>query len=913
MNYIAILYFLWYDSLIMKKLNFLLPPLLGCGITLMLFLLMNALCGIFPCGANSIVWCDMEQQAVPLLVQFRQLVQSGESIAFSQLNAGGMHFYAVFFFFLSNPFSLLILLTDIPADMLVTLLAVLKLSLAAGTAVFWFRARIPALPAALAVLLGVMYGCSGYGLFYYQNLMWLDIMAMLPLLMFSMRRMLKKADPLPYLLTLSAMMLLCFYLCYMIVLFVIIYMAVSIRTTVPKTRQPLIARRFFLASALAACLTAFVWLPCLIQVRQSARGVSITEVLAATRLFTHLGDKVTLLGCTALGFAALPLLWQRESPRISARRRDRRIFLLLSAAVLFDPVNIMWHGGSYQAFPLRWGMIPILLMLTLAGKQLSVQYEPDACTQLPKPKTALILISCMLTAFGFGLYLHCTKQEFLYSYINTLWVSTENALWMLMLILLLVIVYSLILTFRQHRLLSARTAVILLAVLFAGEFAFRYDCCIGAAANPDTLFAQTMRVAEGAAPAEDTARLKMTKKYAHANMLGAVGYPTLAHYTSLTRADFIYGMKRLGYSSYWMEVSSLGGTILSDALWNVRYQLGVRTDFPSWTQILQEYGALAVAESSFTMPSALCCAAAPEALAELPAGSRIDVQEYLAETLLGCGDAVTRYAPTALHNVTLTENDAGETVCTLQNPEETGEIRYSLFIPEHQALYFDLYSQTGTELYPPQTGAVSVRCNSKTLDDCYPENNGNGFLLLGEAEKQYLVISITVLHDFTCESFGVFGMATAPLAEAMQRANGAELHYQNGVYTADCRTDAPQTLLLSAAFDEGFSAEINGEAAEVYRVNSAQLGVRLPAGDNHVVLRYRVPGLRLGLMLGGIALTAALLLLLLRKRLPNAFSDYSGKIAASFLQICYAIVLAGIYLLPLILWLLGRIAAALAD
>lgn len=896
-----------------SKLSRVLPPLLGCCITLTLFLLLNALYGIFPCGQNTVVWCDMEQQAVPLLLQFRQLVQSGESISFSQLNAGGMHFYSVFFFFLSNPFSLLILLTDTPADQLVTLLVVLKLSLAAGTATFWFRSRIPALPAALAVLLGVMYGCSGYGLFYYQNLMWLDIMAMLPLLMFSMRRMLKKADPLPYLLTLSAMMLLCFYLCYMIVLFVVIYMAVSLRTTVPKAGQPLVARRFLLASALAACLTACVWLPCLIQVQQSARGVSLTEVLAASLLFDHFGDKVTMLGCTALGFAALPMLWQKDSPRISSRRRDRRILLLLTAAALLDPINIMWHGGSYQAFPLRWGMIPILLMLTLAGKQLSVQYDAESCAVIPKSKTALIFISCMLTAFGFGLYLHCTKQEILYSYVNTLWVSTENALWMLMLILLLVIVYSLVITFWQHRLLSARTAVILLAVLFAGEFAFQYDCYFGAAANPDPLYAQTVRTAESFVPAEDTARLKMTKKYAHANMLGAVGYPTLAHYTSLTREDFIRSMKRLGYSSYWMEVSSLGGTILSDALWNVRYQLGVRTDFPSWMHTLREFDALAIAESSFSMPSALCCGAPPEALANLPSGSRIDVQEYLAETLLGCGDVITRYEPTALQNVTLTQNDAGETSCTLQDPDKTGEIRYSLFIPSHQALYFDLYSQTGTELAPPQNGAVAVRYNSRTLDDCYPENNGNGFLLLGEPEKQYVVISITVLHDFTCESFGVFGMETEPLAAAMQRADGAELHYQNGVYTAECRTDAPQTLLLAAAFDEGFSAEINGEAAEVYRVNGCQLGVKLPAGENHVVLRYRVPGLRIGLMMGGGALLVALLLLCIRKRLPKSLLHHSGRIAASCLQICYFIVLAGIYLLPLILWLLGKIAFAVTG
>lgn len=197
-------------------------PLLSCAVTLVLFLLLNTLYGIFPCGTNSIVWCDMEQQAVPLLMQLRVLLKNGESIWFSPFDAGGMHFYSVFCFFLCNPFSLLVLLSDIRPDRLVTLIVVLKLALAAGTGAFWFRRRIRGCSAANAVLLGVMYGCSGYGLFYYQNLMWLDVMLLLPLLMFSMRRLLKRADPLPFLLSLTAVMLTCFYISYMVVIFVVL-------------------------------------------------------------------------------------------------------------------------------------------------------------------------------------------------------------------------------------------------------------------------------------------------------------------------------------------------------------------------------------------------------------------------------------------------------------------------------------------------------------------------------------------------------------------------------------------------------------------------------------------------------------------------------------------------------------------
>ena len=53
--------------------------------------------------------------------------------------------------------------------------------------------------------------------------------------------------------------------------------------------------------------------------------------------------------------------------------------------------------------------------------------------------------------------------------------------------------------------------------------------------------------------------------------MGGLGYPTLNHYTSLTDEDYMFTMKKLGYSSYWMEVGSQDGSLLTDALLGNRY------------------------------------------------------------------------------------------------------------------------------------------------------------------------------------------------------------------------------------------------------------------------------------------------------------------------------------------------------
>ena len=884
------------------------PPLAAVLVTFGLFMLLNLLYGIFPCGSNTIVWCDMEQQAVPLLMQFKQLVQSGETIAFSQLDAGGMRFYAVYFFFLSNPLSLLTLVTDIPADMLVVVLVIVKLALSAGTAAAWMRFRIRDISVPLQILLGVMYGCCGYGLFYYQNLMWLDIMAMMPLLMISMRLLLKKAKPLPYILSLSAMMIMCFYLGYMLVLFILIYMAISLRITVPEERRGKVAGRFILGSLLAACLTAFVWLPSFIQVMQSARTTSVMHVLMNSYIFNHLGDKANLIGCTCLCYAAIIPLWMRGTKNTVSRRRDRGLCILLGLAAILDPINIMWHGGSYQAFPLRWGMIPILLLLTLAGRQLT---EADSGEQPEKTglRSALMLTLTAVLAAGVGLLLHFAMQDGLYSYVQTLWVDTGAALRMLMMMTAMTLAYAFLLILRRRGGITRRFAMIFLCIVFLGEFVFQYDVYFGKAANPDTLYAQTVSAADAVKPEDSTARVRMTKKYGHANMIGAIGYPTLAHYTSLTREDFMYGVKRLGYSSYWMEVNSTGGTVLSDALWNVQYQLGVESEFPSWTKTLFRSDKLSLAQTELTVPPALYSDAEPEEIAELPRGSRIAVQQYLAKQMFGISDLITEYKPTALHNLELTTEPDGTVRCKRQNPLLDAEIRFSLFVPSHQALYFDLYSQTDTQIANPRNGAVRVLLNGRDIAASYPENNSNGFLFLGEAEDSYAVVSLRVMNDFTCESFGVFGIDLARTAEAMEKVQGTALQYEKGVYTAECETDAPKTLVLAAAYDEGFSAEVNGEPAEVYRVNSCQIGVRVPEGKSTVRVRFSVQGLRTGLLLGGAGLLAALIFLLLHKKLPARMTAAFGRGSAMLVQAAYWVIIAVVYVFPLIMWACGPIAS----
>ena len=134
-------------------------------------------------------------------------------------NAGGMDLWGVFFFFIASPYTLLVLFVD-KADIiyLVNILTVLKMMTAAVTAQLYFRSCQKKLDPYIGAVLSVIYAFCGYGMFYYQNNIWLDMMYLFPLLMVAFRELFEKKRIIPYTVMLTLMMIVNYYISYMICL-----------------------------------------------------------------------------------------------------------------------------------------------------------------------------------------------------------------------------------------------------------------------------------------------------------------------------------------------------------------------------------------------------------------------------------------------------------------------------------------------------------------------------------------------------------------------------------------------------------------------------------------------------------------------------------------------------------------------
>ena len=81
-------------------------------------------------------------------------------------------------------------------------------------------------------------------------------------------------------------------------------------------------------------------------------------------------------------------------------------------------------------------------------------------------------------------------------------------------------------------------------------------------------------------------------------------------------------------------------------------------------------------------------------------------------------------------------------------------------------------------------------------------------------------------------------------------------------FTAHINLEKPKMVFFSVPYEAGWTAEVNGKAVPVEKVNIGFMAVRCETGDNQIVFRYETPGLRSGTVTSLCGIAALVLYLL---------------------------------------------------
>lgn len=873
-------------------------PCIAFAAVAVLYLLNFAVYGFYPFGERSIAWCDLEQQYLPLLMELRGIIRDSGSLLLGK-GGGGMNLWGVFLFFVSSPLSLLsLLVSEEKMIYFINLLTILKLALCGASASFYFGRLYRRMSGGFNVLLSVMYTFSGYVMMYYQNNMWLDMMIIFPMLLLSMFRLCKSGRWGAYAVMLSLAMFMNFYISYMLVLYIVISFGIMLLFCCKKEHRGERAVKFLAADVCAGLMTAVVWLPSIKQFSSSGRGESTAELFLGGTFLENSLDKLAMLSCTSVVFAAIIIMLFRRRLFSSGNAAFFGIMtVIMLVGAFISPVNKLWHTGSYQAYPLRYGFIIVLMGLSVCAVLLSVR-ERKAQNRNADKRQLLILLLYVTAALPGLIY-----SDKLTSYMNSLWVEGIDAAVAIGYGALGAAVYAIfILNYRRAR-TNSRFAVFLMCGVMLCESLLSFSVYMGNTRDVTARFNQTMELS-GKIDDHEYYRIKSMKRYFYSNMLEAMGFSSIGHYTSLTNRDFLFTAKQLGYSAYWLDISSNGGTLITDAFLMNKYIVGVNSDMNALYEQYDIEDVLKIYRNTVVSDGAVVSGVSPEELGGFTGTGRMESSAYIAEKLYGAKDIISTVEPYSYENLNYYEED-GEKHFEIDDTSEEAYINFSLFADGSQELYFDLFSNYSTALTEPYFESVSVYVNGKLAEGTYPNKRANGIIDLGTFENKYVSIKITVHKDFTVDEFGVYMLDTEKVCDCVAAAETGRIELDGNKIRITVQSPDGGWVYIPFAYSGGYSAELNGVKTVISKTLGSFMAIRLNEGENELVLTYYPEGFVLGaaISVAGALLFVLTMIFMRGLKVPEGI----GRIAERAVVFVSLAALAVIYVIAVVVWMIMQL------
>ena len=168
--------------------------------------------GVSPFGTNQILVTDLWHQYYPFLVDFQDKLQHGGSLLWTWKSGGGTNYVALMSYYLASPLNFLSVL--VPADKLREFLYIItcvKIGFAGFFYAMFLKITFKRKDVTITAF-GVMYALCAFIMGYYWNVIWLDTIALLPLVIAGTFALLKEGKFRLYVLSLALSILANYYI-----------------------------------------------------------------------------------------------------------------------------------------------------------------------------------------------------------------------------------------------------------------------------------------------------------------------------------------------------------------------------------------------------------------------------------------------------------------------------------------------------------------------------------------------------------------------------------------------------------------------------------------------------------------------------------------------------------------------------
>lgn len=344
---------------------------------------------VFPFGDHGVLIIDSLHQYLPFFTEFHEKLVNNESLLYSFGGGLGFNFWATIAYYLASPMNFLVALFPKRNMMdVMALFIIIKIGLC-GMTMGWYFASKERERTYYPVMFAVMFALSSFIIGYYFNLMWLDSVAMLPLVMRGIERIVKGESGRLFAASLFYGLYCNYYIGFMLCFFSCLYFVVQW-----FCQRKVTVKNFFLScvnfgwyALLSGGMAAIMLVPAFLGLgtTESANNsfpwppkFYVEDLSQLTSMFdfvdpVNIADNQYELNAFCGALALILFFLFLMDYRIRLRERIAKIalcvFLFLSFNVNF--LNFIWHGFHTQnGLPNRFSFLYIAMLLVMGHQAL---------------------------------------------------------------------------------------------------------------------------------------------------------------------------------------------------------------------------------------------------------------------------------------------------------------------------------------------------------------------------------------------------------------------------------------------------------------------------------------------------------------------------------------------------------------
>lgn len=810
--------------------KFLIAPVIAVAIALLIY----AVKGIYPFGGMTIAHADMGQSYETFYHLLWDILRGEKSLLYSYiLGSGSNVFGGALLDGFASPLAWLIvlfkreniiyafsylLLIRIALIALTTYIFLNKIYKKSGNGEkleFW------------KVLFSVMYALSGYVLISYTNIMWLDVVAIFPIFCLGIHRLLTQNKSGLFVVTLTLSLIISYYISYMILFFILSCLPFAVFLYAKKEDRKRVAGKLIMAVLLSLFLSMFSFLPAFSQTmssyRMAAKAATVVENNeAGMKLIFLMMSAIELLGTVRL---------------LKYFKKDNIVKMMILSLImcgilpiLFERINMLWHTGSHNCFPFRYGFIPIFIMLN-CGMYYITKYLPCE-KKFEKIDILLIILALVpITVLTPRIVLSINSNDPAFK------IEVADCIALCIQTIMCAFVIDKVLKIENKKVRNSIISVIVIFQIIIQGLAYIGvpEERRGGPEHSDSSITVANELIQAFNSNKTTLyRYKDLDQSMTENYPLVLDWPSISTFLHIISKEQVLTHSQLGYTRNNTKLGDCGGTLVSDEILGIKYSLS-KNELDS--EIYQKNG-INLYEYKEMLPYGIVYENNKD-ISTIP--EKFDVfetQNYLYKELFSENEDMLEKVSTQKEK---TEDDENKVI-----------YRYTMRVNEKSYLY--LYGNEGENLIYKiivNGETVTIPWINNQNNTWYSLSSNNGIINLGKFENQDVEVE-TISYKGRCN----LKFATLPLEKFenfvanYNESTTKKINIENNKIKIKVENaKAGQKLFLPITYDTGWNGVNNGETQGINRVFNTYMSLDLKEGTNEIELTFIPAKMKLGIEL----------------------------------------------------------------